>query len=147
MDDLRNDLEQEKIGRNYSDQYHRTSINIKLCGVPAKPGEDVRGDTASNPVTLDVVRTICRQLDVHLPNDAVDVVHRLGDGSTAPIIIRFASKSACTNFVRQKGKFNIASESVDLSNVQAPTPNMVKSLCEPPSSPVLPDLLCVTIMN
>ncbi len=121
IDDLENDVLQEKIARNGEQQYLRTSLNIKLCGVPSQPGEDIQTKTASNPVTLDVIKQVALQSDMHLPPSSIDVCHRLSDDPTAPIIIRFISKSSRFNFVAQKEKLkNITSADIDLSGIQIP---------------------------
>ncbi len=121
LDDVSNDVDQEKIGRNASEQYLRTSLNIKICGVPAQPGEDVQTSAASNPVSIEVVKQVCQQLNVLLPPPAIDVCHRLSNDSASPIIIRFTSKSARFNFVAQKSNFKGAtSADVDLSGIQLP---------------------------
>ena len=121
IDDMCNDLEQEKIARNDSEQYLRTTYNIKLCGVPAVPGEDFQTSSATNPVTLAVLKTVCQQLDVLLPPSAVDVCHRLSNDATSPIIIRFNSKSDRYNFFAQRSKFkNINSDKIDLNGIQIP---------------------------
>ena len=127
-DDLCNDVEQEKISRNIGEQYLRTSLNIKLCGVPAQPGEEIQTKNASNPVTVEVVKQVCQQLDVLLPPPAIDVCHRLSDDPLAPIIIRFMSKNTRFNFVAQKGKFDkVTSADVDLSSIQIPPQMLAES--------------------
>ena len=121
IDDLSHDVLQEKVGRNIEQQYLRTSLNIKLCGVPAQTGEDVQTKSASNPVTLEVLKQVALQTDMLLPPSSIDVCHRLGSEPNSPIIIRFTSKSARFNFVSQKGKLkNFTSADLDLSGIQIP---------------------------
>ena len=121
VDDLENELLQEKIGRNDDQQYQRQAKNAIVCGVQTRPGEDVHTKSATNPVTLEVLKQLCQQTDIHLPQSAIDVCHRLGPNDDAPIIIRFQSKSDRVNFVAQKEKLkNVTTESIDLSSVQVP---------------------------
>ena len=93
IDDLENALLNEKIGRNDEQQYLRQSYNIKICNIPTVTGEDVQTKSATNPITLEVVKQLARQTDMLLPPTAVDVCHRLGSDPGSPIIIRFRSKS------------------------------------------------------
>ena len=41
--DLDGNLKEEKIGRNAENQYHCTTHNIKLCGIPFQVGEEQSG--------------------------------------------------------------------------------------------------------
>ena len=121
VDDLENALMQEKIGRNDEQQYLRQASNIKICGVPAILGEDVQTKTATNPVTLEVVKQLVQQTDMYLPPTAIDVCHRLGNDPVSPILIRFQSKSDRVNFAAQKEKLkNVTSANIDLSGIQIP---------------------------
>ena len=99
----RNELLQEKTARNSDAQYQRTSINVKLCGLPLQPGEDIQTPTPSNPVTSALVQRVCEASSISLlsAND-IDVCHRLGSQPRSPIIIRFVSKSARYNFFSQR---------------------------------------------
>ena len=113
VDDLENDLLQEKIGRNDEQQYLRQAFNVKVCGIPIQVGEDVQLKTASNPVTLEVLKQFALQTDILLPPSDIDVCHRLGSDADAPIIIRFDSKSARYKFVAQKEKLkNVTSANI-----------------------------------
>ena len=97
ISDCRNELTQEKTARNSDAQYQRTSINVKLCGLPLQPGEEIQTNTPSNPVTSALVQRVCEASTISLlsAND-IDVCHRLGSQPRSPIIIRFVSKSART---------------------------------------------------
>ena len=119
MDDLSNNLEQESILRNAEQQYHRTSLNIKLCGVPFQPGEE---DTksVSNEATLKIVKHVCDAAKIAFFPDSVDVCHRLGSSDDptrpSPIIIRFKTKYARCSFFEQKRKLhNFTTKDLDLS--------------------------------
>ena len=101
IDGLKNEIEQNKIAQNREQQYHRTSLNIKLCGVPTQDGEDESKEGPSNPVTRDVIDLVCRTASITMKKDAIDVCHRLGRQGQGPIIIRFSTKSARCDFARQ----------------------------------------------
>ena len=104
---LKHELEQEKVSRNTDAQYQRTSINVKLCGLPIQPGEDIQADTSSNPVTRALITRVCDAAGISLFNDGdIDVCHRLGSKPRCPIIIRFVSKSSRYNFFSQRYKLN-----------------------------------------
>jgi hypothetical protein len=121
VDNLENDLLQEKIGRNDEQQYLRQAFNVKVCGIPIQVGEDVQLKTASNPVTLEVLKQFALQTDILLPPSDIDVCHRLGSDADAPIIIRFDSKSARYKFVAQKEKLkDVTSANIDLSSIKVP---------------------------
>ena len=94
---------------------------MKVCGLSAQLGEDVQTKTSSNLVTLDVLKQLAAQNDIHLLPSAIDVCHRLSSDDNAPIIIRFESKSDRYNFVAQKEKLkNITSANIDLSSIKVP---------------------------
>ena len=101
IDDLRNEVTQNKIAHNKEQQYHRTSLNIKLCGVPTQEGEEESKDGPSNPVTREVIDLVCKTASITMKKDTIDVCHRLGRQGQGPIIIRFATKNARCDFVRQ----------------------------------------------
>ena len=107
IDNLNNQLEQEKAIRNTEQQYHRTSLNIKLCGIPVQPGEE-DSRSVSNMVTLDVIKHVCDAANITFNTKAVDVCHRLGnirdERRAPPIIIRFNSKRDRFDFSAQKTK-------------------------------------------
>ena len=116
-DDLLKRLEAEKTARNIEQQYHRTSLNVKLCGVPVQEFED-EVTTVSNPVTLEAIKRVCIAASIIFDTASVDVCHRLpsGEGQTPPIIIRFRSKRQRFHFFNQKKKLqNI--KSVDFTDI------------------------------
>ena len=92
IDDLKNELEQEKRNNNDQHQYYRTCFHLKLCGVPLQPGEDEQLDTPSNHHTVQAIKDICTAADINLIEGSIDVTHRLGQESHSPIIIRFATR-------------------------------------------------------
>ena len=98
----KHELELEKAARNAESQYHRTSINVKLCGVPMQQGEEVQGRNPTNPVTREVLNRVCEAANITLGFDDVDVCHRLGSEQRSPIIIRFSGKSARYSFYNQR---------------------------------------------
>ena len=115
---------QEKIACNSDAQYQRTSINVKLCGLPLQPGEVIQSNTPSNPVTSALVTRVCEAASISLlsPND-VDVCHRLGSRPRCPIIIRFKSKSARYNFFNQRWKLKETDTTkIDYSGLPVVTP-------------------------
>lgn len=117
---LRNDLEQANITRNIEQQYHRTSLNIKLCGVPTQPGEEESLDGPSNCVTRDVIDLVCKTAGITVKRDAIDVCHRLGKLGKGPIIIRFATKCARFDFVKQgQSKLKgLTSDKIDFTKIK-----------------------------
>ena len=124
INDCKNDLLQEKLARNSDAQYQRTSINVKLCGLPLQPGEIIQSSTPSNPVTSALVTRVCEAANISLlsAND-VDVCHRLGSQPRCPVIIRFISKSACYNFFNQRWKLkDIDTTKLDYSELPVVTP-------------------------
>ena len=116
LDVLADKLEQERIQRNVEQQYHRTALNAKLCGVPLQEGEDEL-KVVSNSATLKVITAVCKAAKIDFDPDSVDVCHRIGMPNTEnetdgqqpergipPIIIRFKSKHARYHFFSQKYK-------------------------------------------
>ncbi len=102
---IQNSLDQEKVARNQDAQHARTSLNIKLCGVPIQAGEDEKSTfTPSNTVTFAVITRVCEAAEISLPPNCIDVCHRLGNDSTSPIIIRFHGKSNRFAFFSQRHK-------------------------------------------
>ena len=101
VNNLKNELDQSNQARNREQQYHRTSLNIKLCGVPTQEGEEESKDGPSNAVTREVIDTVCKTVGITIKKDAIDVCHRLGKHGLGPIIIRFATKNARFDFVKQ----------------------------------------------
>ena len=117
--DLRNDVEQNKATQNKEQQYHRTSLNIKLCGVPTQNGEEESIDGPSNPVTREVIDLVCKTAGITMRKDAIDVCHRLGKLGKGPIIIRFSTKSARCDFTKQGVKLkSITSANLDFSKLR-----------------------------
>jgi hypothetical protein len=117
-DDLRKRLEVEKTARNIEQQYHRTSLNVKLCGVPLQESEDEVA-TVSNPVTLEAIKRVCSAASIIFDPASVDVCHRLGpsqQGRPSPIIIRFRGKRQRFHFFNQKQKLNNI-KSVDFTDI------------------------------
>ena len=88
--------------RNREQQYTRTSINLKLCGVPIQEGEEEVSNTKTNPITKFVIEKVCEAAGIQVPESSIDVCHRLGNDTHSPIIIRFSSKSARFDFYNQK---------------------------------------------
>ena len=116
-DDMKHGLEQEKSSSNAFQQYHRQIHHVKLCGVPPQPGEE-KSSTASNPVTLEVIKRICIAGNIIYDPRLIDVCHRLGKSEeyNVPILIRFRHKDARCDFFDQRKKLQgITSQDVDLS--------------------------------
>ena len=116
--DLKNELAQEKAGRNQDQQYVRTSVNLKLCGVPLQVGEEATV-TPSNVVTTAVIKRVCDAADIHMESTAIDVCHRLSQEPRSPIIIRFISKSARFHFYNQRSKLKNIID-IDFSGLPLP---------------------------
>ena len=118
LKDFKNNMEQEKVARNEDSQYFRTSHNIKICGMPIQPGEDIKTENPHNIVTGEVVTRICVAAGINLPEGAIDVCHRLGDNVTSPIIIRFSGKYSRYAFFNQRQKLKkITLSNVNLTNL------------------------------
>ena len=116
----KHELEQEKAARNADAQYHRTSLNVKLCGVPMQAGEEVQGRNPTNTVTREVVNRVCEAANINLGFDDVDVCHRLGGEERSPIIIRFSGKSARYSYFNQRSQLkNIKTTDLNLGNLPA----------------------------
>ena len=120
-DDMKHGLEQEKANNNAFQQYHRQIHHVKLCGelcgVPAQPCED-KSTSASNSVTLEVIKRICIAGNITYDPGLIDVCHRLGKSEeyNVPILIRFRHKDARCDFFDQRKKLQgITSQDVDLS--------------------------------
>ena len=116
--DLKNDLAQEKAGRNQDQQYVRTSVNLKLCGVPLQAGEEATV-TPCNVVTSAVIQRVCDAADIQMESTAIDVCHRLSQEARSPIIIRFISKSARFHFYNQRSKLKDIVD-IDFSGLPLP---------------------------
>ena len=69
--------------------------------MPTQPGEEESKDGPSNPVTREVIDLVCKTASITMKKDAIDVCHRIGNQGQGPIIIRFATKSARFDFVKQ----------------------------------------------
>ena len=118
MHDVKSKLEEEQVKRNIDAQYHRTSLNLKLCGVPFQPGEEVKTQNPNNAVTCEVVKRVCVAAHINLPQNAIDVCHRLGDDDYSPIIIRFFGKSSRYSFFTQRYKLkDITSTCIDFTKL------------------------------
>ena len=121
LDNLNNEFNQETILRNKEQQYHRTSLNVKLCGVPAQLGED-DSKSVSNVSTLEVIKRVCVAAKIEYTPDTIDVCHRMGPSDeqhSSPIIIRFKTKCARWNFFAQKKKLiGFTHQYVDLTGFE-----------------------------
>ena len=119
----RHDIEVERIQRNTDAQYQRTSINIKLCGLPTQPGEDERSPTdPSNAVTLELINRVCTAAGITFEEGDIDVCHRLGSKPRSPIIIRFTSKRNRYKFYGQRAKLeNVSTTDIDYNNLPKPS--------------------------
>ncbi len=118
----KHELEQEKTARNTDAQYQRTSINLKLCGLPMQEGEEIQGGPPTNPVTKAVITRVCEAANITTGFDDIDVCHRLGNEQRSPIIIRFNSKSAQYSFYNQRAALkNISTLDVNFAELPTPT--------------------------
>ncbi len=121
LNNLQNELSQETVLRNREQQYHRTSLNVKLCGVPPQDGEE-DPKSVSNATSLEVIKRVCVAAKIEYDPNAIDVCHRLGksDGEhSSPIIIRFKTKFSRFNFFKQKHKLKgLTPAEVDLSGFE-----------------------------
>ena len=117
--DLKNELAQEKAGRNQDQQYVRTSVNLKLCGVPLQTGEEATV-TPCNIVTKAVIQRVCDAANIQMESNAIDVCHRLSQEPRSPIIIRFTSKSSRFHFYNQRNLLKEIIDDIDFSNLPIP---------------------------
>ena len=102
LDNLSNELNQERSARNVSEQYHRTSYNIKVCGIPIQAGEE-NSDSTSNHVTRDIIEKLASVCEIkNFKINQIDVCHRIGSNVFSPIIIKFYKKADRFNFFNQK---------------------------------------------
>lgn len=100
--ELKNELEQVKATSNESAQYHRSSVNVKISGIPYQVGEDDTSEP-SNPVTQDVVVKLAKATNFSLfDKSQIDVCHRVGFSKYSPIIVRFKNKVDRMRFFGQR---------------------------------------------
>ena len=135
--ETKNELDQERTLRNTDAQYLRTSVNIKLCGLPLQTGEDIRTPTPTNPVTEEIVRRTWQAAGIqprHGYDFGLDVCHRLGSAERCPIIIRFSSKSARYHVFNQRDKLkNISTMDINFDGLpHIETKNDRRGAREPP---------------
>ena len=102
---LESDLIQEKSERNISEQYHRSSVNVKILGVKlTKDEEDLENDSAA--ATLEIVKSLVSSAKLTgFDESQIDVCHRLPSmrkDFPPAIIIRFRNKCHKLNFFKQK---------------------------------------------
>ena len=103
-DNLAVSLQNEKIARNRDAQYHRSSVNVKITGLPMQTGED-QYTTTNNKATLAVINNLVRAAGIDNYNsNQIDVCHRIGTSHFSPIILRFWKKDDRCTFFKQKGK-------------------------------------------
>ena len=106
------------MSRNQLAQYHRSSLNVILAGIPLQPNEQ-----SDNPwEVLKVIDKVAVKGGFTGYNKGdIDVAHRLPAKKGNPsIIIRFKSKSARMNFYTQRAKLRgVTAESLDRQNGDA----------------------------
>ena len=106
IDCLENEVEQEKISRNQDAQYQRSSVNLKILGVPKQEGEDELTDT-NNVKTVEVIKKLANAAGIsNFYESQIDVCHRNGKSQYAPIYVRFHKKDSRMNFFKQMKKFD-----------------------------------------
>ena len=124
IDNLTNNLEQQKIGSNRFEQYYRDIHHVKMFNIPMQPGEE-KSTSVMNDTTLDVLQQVCEAAEIEFNRENVDVCHRLrsrADSKYPPaIIIRFKGKCLRFNFYDQKDKLrDFTTKNVDFSNFNSP---------------------------
>ena len=102
---LEKDLNQEKSERNIVDQYHRSSINVKIMGAKLSAEEVKNADTDSSAATLELVNLLVSLAKIaNFDTTQIDVRHRLkapkNTNFPPPIIIRFKHKCDKINSFR-----------------------------------------------
>ena len=97
--DLQNQLNQETVSRNQLAQYHRSSVNVIIAGIPQQQGEE-----EDNKKTLQIIAKLATAANfTNFSTDSIDVCHRLRARKGNPsIIVRFKTKSARMNFYLQR---------------------------------------------
>lgn len=99
---LQHQLEEEKASRNVDTQYLRSSLNIKIVGVPFQIGEDIKSEP-NNQATLAIVLKIAEVAHInHFSYNHIDVCHRVGTDKYSPIIVRFKEKAGRMKFFNQR---------------------------------------------
>ena len=61
LDNIQHELEQEKAARNEDAQYHRSSLNVKITGIPIQQGEEKIKQASNNITALEVIKKPCRE--------------------------------------------------------------------------------------
>ena len=105
LDRIQHDLEQKKAARNEDAQYHRSSLNVKLTGIPLQQGEEKIKQASNNISTLEVIKNLAEEANIsEFHPQQIDVCHRIGKTKYSPIIIRFKNKCDRQAFYSQKNK-------------------------------------------
>lgn len=106
---LNEQLDNEAAARNADAQHLRSSLNIKICGIPMQDGEETRDNSqANNNTSSEIVATlaVAAKLENFAP-DQLDVCHRTNsENANSPIIIRFKTKNDRSRFFSQKKNLN-----------------------------------------
>ena len=104
--DLQNKLDQETCARNQVAQYHRSSLNVLIGGIPIHTGDD--SFDPSNAATKDLVAKVATAANfTYFSASDIDVCHRLPTKNTnavPTIIVRFKTKQARMSFYHQRKK-------------------------------------------
>ena len=125
VDNLANQLKDEKIGRNADAQYQRSCFHVKIVGVPMQVGEEgytldsdnnkIRSTSANNLTSLEIISDIVSKANIEgfHPNQ-IDVCHRTSSYHFSPIIVKFLRKNDKENFYRQRNKLR----NLDITDLQ-----------------------------
>ena len=114
VDNLSNDLENEKAGRNDDQQYFRSAFFLKLHGIPWQQGEESHRIVDNKKIPTGGP---CNQRSLRLIGDIferagfegfdcnqIDVCHRTSSYYFSPIVVLFSKKADRENVFRQKKK-------------------------------------------
>ena len=104
VDNLANQLKEEKIGRNADAQYQRACFHVKIVGVPMQEGEEgytvdenqkkIRSPSANNVTSLEIIADIVSKANITgFHTNQIDVTHRTSSYHFSPIIIKFLRKN------------------------------------------------------
>lgn len=106
---LESKFENERASRNTSEQYDRSSFQVKILGVPQQEGEEEK-TVGSNPITEKVITNIVKAAGIQdFDISQIDVCHRIpprktdsGVDATPSIIARFVKKNDRLKFYAQR---------------------------------------------
>lgn len=126
INSLNEELEQERAARNADAQHLRSSLHVKVCGIPMQDGEETRDASQANNTTTSELVTklaIAAKFEKFDPSQ-IDVCHRTSnENPNSPIIIRFKSKNERSVFFSQRK--NLQDLKLEDLGIEEPEPPVV----------------------